>query len=323
MLVVLVMVGQDGRVSIELPTRAEIESAFVRLTGTIRETPLLAVNGDELGVVGRVLLKLELTQHTGSFKARGALNSVLTLPDATGGVVAASGGNHAAALAWAASRGGLDADVFVPATSPNEKVERVRGYGATAHVVDGYYPDAYESALEWAAMRPVEYVHAYDRFSTVCGAASVGLELEMQAPDADSVLVACGGGGLYAGTALALRERTRVIPVEPERCANLHAAQAAGGPVEVEVGGVAADTLGASTIGSYAYETAYRFGAVPALVSDHAIGEARRWLWQYCRVLAEPGAVTPLAALMSGAAGVRPGEITVVVISGGNNPEIP
>src|SRR5699024_12579840 len=130
MLVVLVMVGQDGRVSIELPTRAEIESAFVRLTGTIRETPLLAVNGDELGVDGRVLLKLELTQHTGSFKARGALNSMLTLPDAAGGVVAASGGHHAAGLAWAGLRGGLDADGFVHGTSPSERGARWGGYGA-------------------------------------------------------------------------------------------------------------------------------------------------------------------------------------------------
>lgn len=316
-------VGEYRRVTIDLPTRADIESAVVRLTGKIRQTPLLGVHGDELGVGGRVLLKLELTQHTGSFKARGALNSVLTLPEGTRGVVAASGGNHAAALAWAAARGGLEADLFVPATSPSEKVDRVRGYGATAHVVDGYYPDAYESALEWSDAKPVEYVHAYDRFSTVCGAASVGLEIEEQAPDADQVLVACGGGGLYAGTALAMRERTRVIPVEPSRCANLHAAQAAGEPTAIEVGGVAADTLGASTIGSYAYETADELGTEPVLVSDHAIEEARRWLWQHCRILAEPGAVTPLAALMSGAADVRPGDTTVVVISGGNNPEVP
>ena len=314
---------QDGRVTIALPTRADIESAAVRLSEKIRHTPLLAVHGDELGIGARVLLKLELTQHTGSFKARGALNSVLTLPEGTCGVVAASGGNHAAALAWAAARGGLDADLFVPASSPSEKVDRVRGYGATAHVVDGYYPDAYEASLEWADGRPVEFVHAYDRFSTVCGAASVGLEIEEHAPDADLVLVACGGGGLYAGTALALRDRTRVVPVEPENCANLHAAQAAGEPVAIEVSGIAADTLGASKIGSYAYEAADELGTAPALVDDNATVEARRWLWQHCRVLAEPGAVTPLAALMTGAVGVRPGDTVVVVISGGNNPEIP
>ena len=309
--------------TIELPTRAEIESAAVRLTGKVRETPLLAVHGDELGVGGRVLLKLELTQHTGSFKARGALNSVLTLPEGTRGVVAASGGNHGAALAWAASIAELDADLFVPASSPPAKVDRVRGYGATAHVVEGFYPDAFEASIEWADGRAVEFVHAYDRFSTVCGAATVGLEIEEQSPDADLVLVACGGGGLYAGTALALQDRMRVVPVEPERCANLHAAQAAGEPVAIDVGGVAADSLGASTIGTYAYETADRSGTRPVLVTDDAITEARQWLWQRCRILAEPGAATPFAALMSGAVDVRAGDTTVIVISGGNNPEVP
>ena len=309
--------------TVELPSRADIESAAVRLLGKVRRTPLLAVHGDELGVAGRVLLKLELTQHTGSFKARGALNSVLTLPEGTSGVVAASGGNHGAALAWAASLGGLDADLFVPASSPAEKIARVRGYGATAHVVEGYYPDAFEASVEWAAERPVEFVHAYDRFSTVCGAGSVGLEIDEEAPGADLVLVACGGGGLYAGTALALRDRTQVVPVEPERCANLHAAQASGEPVAIDVGGVAADSLGASTIGAYAFETAAALDTAPALVDDQAITEARRWLWQHCRILAEPGAATPLAALMTGAVTVHPGATVVVVISGGNNPEVP
>ncbi|MGH3358478.1 MAG: pyridoxal-phosphate dependent enzyme, partial [Nocardioidaceae bacterium] len=190
-------------------------------------------------------------------------------------------------------------------------------------VVDGYYPDAYAASTQWAEGRSVESVHAYDRFSTVCGAASVGLEIGEQAPEASTVLVACGGGGLYAGTALALREQTRVVPVEPERCANLDAAQSAGEPVAVQVGGVAADSLGASTIGRYAYETARELGTSPVLVDDAAIVRARTWLWQQCRVLAEPGAATPLAALMSGQVSVHPGDTVVVVISGGNNPEIP
>lgn len=306
-----------------LPSRADLESAVVRLTGKVRRTPVLAVHGDELGVAGRVLLKLELTQHTGSFKARGALNSVLTLPEGTNGVVAASGGNHGAALAWAASAAGIAADIFVPATSPSEKVDRIRGFGATAHVVDGYYPQAADAAAEWADGRAVEQVHAYDRFSTVCGAGSVGMEIEEQSPDAASVLVACGGGGLYAGTALALRRQTRVVPVEPESCANLDAALAAGQPVAVQVGGVAADSLGAATIGRHAFETARQLATEPVLVSDDAIVEARRWLWQRCRLLAEPGAATPLAALMTGAATVSPGSTVVVVISGGNNPELP
>ncbi|MFY0405943.1 serine/threonine dehydratase [Solicola sp. PLA-1-18] len=306
-----------------LPTRAELESAAARVAGQVRRTPVLDVHGDELGVPARVVLKLELTQHTGSFKARGALNSVLSLPDGTTGVVTASGGNHGAALAWAAGHVGVSADVFVPSTSPQEKVDRIRGYGATAHVVDGYYPQAAEAARAYEAEHPVEMVHAYDQRSITCGAASVGLEISQQVPDADHVLVACGGGGLFSGTALALRDRVPVVPVEPERCANLAAARAAGEPVEIEVGGVAADSLGSSTVGRYAFAVSTELDLPPVTVPDDAIVEARRWLWQRCRVLAEPGAATPLAALMTGAVTVRPGEVVVVVVSGGNNPSIP
>lgn len=306
-----------------LPSRRGIESAAARLRGKVRRTPVLEVHGDELGVPARVKLKLELTQHTGSFKARGALNSVLSLEDGVGGVVAASGGNHGAALAWAAGRAGLSADIFVPATSPQEKVDRVRGYGANTHVVEGFYLEALAASQEWAEGRAVANVHAYDQLSTVCGAASVGLEIEQQVPDADLVLVACGGGGLYAGTALALRDVVAVTPVEPQQCANLAAAQAAGEPVAIDVGGVAADSLGAAKIGSYAFAAAAELGATPASVSDADILAARSWLWSHCRILAEPGAAAPLAALMCGAVTVRPGSTVVVVISGGNNPSIP
>ncbi|MGH3425502.1 MAG: pyridoxal-phosphate dependent enzyme, partial [Nocardioidaceae bacterium] len=267
--------------------------------------------------------KLELTQHSGSFKARGALNSVMSLPEGTTGVVAASGGNHGAALAWAAVRAGVAADIFVPATSPQEKVHRIRGYGATAHVVDGFYPDAFEAANRWSEGRDVVGVHAYDQRSTVCGASTVGLEIAEQAPEASHVLVACGGGGLYAGTALALRDRATVLPVEPERCANLTAAQAAGEPVPIEVGGVAADSLGAQKIGTYAFETAAALGTPAVTVGDEQILAARRWLWERCRVLAEPGAATPFAALLDGTVRVHPGDTVVVVVSGGNNPAMP
>lgn len=307
----------------ELPVHAELESAAMRIQQHIRRTPLLEVHGDELGVPGRVLLKLEHLQHTGSFKARGALNSVLTLPAGTRGVVAASGGNHGAAVAWAAAQLDIGADVFVPATSPPEKVARIEGYGATAHVVDGYYADALAASRVWAAGRSVVGIHAYDQLSTVCGAASVGLEIADQAPGASTVLVACGGGGLYAGTALALRGRADVIPVEPRTCANLVAAQAAGEPVVIPVSGVAADSLGSERVGAYAYATADLLETAPAVVDDDAILAARRWLWERCRILAEPGAATALAALTAHAVEVHPGDTVVVVVSGANNPAIP
>lgn len=306
-----------------LPTHADVEAAAVRIQGKIRRTPVLEVHGEEVGVPGRVLLKLELTQHTGSFKARGAMNSILSLPDGVQGVTAASGGNHGAALAWAAQRLGLAADIFVSAASPKEKVDRIRGFGATAHVIDGYYPEAFAAADAWAKGRDVTSIHAFDQHTTVCGQGTVGLEIAEQVPEAARVLVACGGGGLYSGVATALRGHVPVTPVEPARCASLGAALDAGERVAVEVGGVAADSLGAATVGRYAFAVASDLGAEPVAVSDDDILTARRWLWERCRVLAEPGAAAPLAALMTGAVRVHPGDTVVAVVSGGNNPEIP
>jgi threonine dehydratase len=308
---------------VSVPTHSDVEAAAVRLQGQVRRTPVLALHGEELGVPGRVVLKLELLQHTGSFKARGALNSVLSLADGVRGVTAASGGNHGAALAWAAQRMGLAADVFVSASSPAEKVDRIRGFGATAHVVDGYYPEAFAAADAWARGRDVTSVHAFDQHSTVCGQGTLGLEVGEQVPEAARVLVPCGGGGLYAGVATALRGRAPVTPVEPERCASLRAALDAGARVAVEVGGVAADALGAATVGEHAFAVAREAGAEAVVVSDEAILAARRWLWERCRVLAEAGAAAPLAALMTGAVTVHPGDTVVAVVTGGNNPAIP
>lgn len=306
-----------------LPTHADIEAAAIRIRSGIRRTPVLELHGDELDVPARVVLKLELAQHTGSFKSRGALNSVLSLPHDVRGVVAASGGNHGAALAWAARRAGLTADIFVSAASPTEKVERIRRFGGTTHVIDGYYSAAFEAAEEWARGRDVAAVHAYDQWSTVCGQGTLGLEIAAQVPEATQVLVACGGGGLYAGVAQALRGSMTVLPVEPERCASLRAARAAGERVAVEVGGVAADALGAATVGLHGYTVAQELQADPAVVSDDDIVTARRWLWEQCRVLAEPGACAPLAALMTRQVPLHPGDTVVAVVSGGNNVTLP
>jgi threonine dehydratase len=314
----------DGK----LPTAADIEAAAQRLGANIRRTPVFHLTGAELGVEGDVALKLELTQHTGSFKARGALNSIAALPAAPAGVVAASGGNHGAAVAWAAAQAGAAADIFLPATSPASKAERVRSYGATAHVVEGYYPDALLAAQRWIAERSsggdeILCIHAYDGFDTVCGQGSVGLEIAEQVPAADFVLVGCGGGGLFAGVATALAGRCDVVPVEPRRCANLHAALAAGHPVPVEVGGVAADSLGAAETGAIAYAVAAGSDVEPAMVGDDDILAARLWLWEHCRLLAEPGACAALAAVTAGVVPVRRGETAVVVISGGNHSTLP
>jgi threonine dehydratase len=306
-----------------LPRRTDVEAAAARIDGRVRRTPVLEVRGEELGVAARVFLKLELTQYTGSFKARGAMNSVLSLGDGVRGVTAASGGNHGAALAWAARQSGLAADIFVSAASPPEKIDRIRGFGATAHVIDGYYPEAFAAAEEWAKGREVTVVHAYDQRSTVCGQGTLGLEVAEQVPDATRVVVACGGGGLYAGVATALAGRVPVTPVEPERCASLRGALAARERVAVDVGGVAADSLGAAMIGEHAFAVATELQTEPAIVSDDDIVAARRWLWERCRVLAEPGATAPLAALMTGAVSVHPDDTVVAVVSGGNNPTLP
>jgi threonine dehydratase len=306
-----------------LPGRSDVAEAAARIESGVRRTPVVELDGAEVGVAGRVFLKLELLQHTGSFKARGALNNVLTLPADTSGVCAASGGNHGAAVAWAASRAGLRSDVFAPASSTPMKLKRIEGYGAVLHRVDGHVGDALDACREFSARHGVPMLHPYDTFATVAGAGTVGLELLEQVPDLARVVIACGGGGLYAGVANALAGQIEVQPVEPELCPHLHDAISSGEPVDRVAAGVAADALGPLSIGRHAFETARALGAVPLLVSEDAIIEARRFLWERLRVLAEPAASVPLAAVMSGAVSVEAGMTVALVVSGGNNPTIP
>ncbi len=300
------------------PSVADVHAAAVRLETAIRKTPIMAVHGDELGVPARVYLKLELMQHTGSFKARGALNALFTRDVPPAGVVAASGGNHGAAVAWAAAQIGVPATVFVPATSPSIKAERIASYGADVRIVDGYYPDAAKAATEFAAARNVTSVHAYDEPAVVAGQGTVGLEIRDQVPNATAVLVTVGGGGLVAGITIAGTGGPAVIPVEPTRCPTLHAALAAGRPVPVEVGGVAADSTGAGVAGSIAYDVVSSGGQQVRQVEDEAIVTAQRWLWEQLRVVAEPGGAVALAGLMSGAYVPHPGDTVVVLVCGGN-----
>jgi threonine dehydratase len=306
-----------------LPTRSDVESAAARLGEKVRHTPTLVIHGDELDVPFRVVLKLELLQHTGSFKARGALNSVMSLDPGVRGVVAASGGNHGAAVAWAAQRAGLTADVFVPSTATPAKLERISEYGARLHTVEGHVGEALEACMELGEREGLPVVHPYDTHETVSGAGTLGLEVLEAVPDAAIVLLGCGGGGLYTGVVAAADGRARVQPVETELCPHLHVAREAGHPVPHASAGAAADSLGPPQVGRLAYETAEAQGTTSLLVTEDEVLAARRFLWQRVRVLAEPGASVALASVMAGKVGAEPGATLVVVVSGGNNPAIP
>jgi threonine dehydratase len=310
-------------VSVVLPDRADVEAAAARIDGRVRRTPVVEIDGAEVNAAGRIVLKLELLQHAGSFKARGAMNNVLSLPDGAEAVAAASGGNHGAAVAWAATSAGLRADVFVPGTSTPAKLTRIEEYGATLHPVDGHVGDALDACRAFSEAHAVPVIHPYDTFETVCGAGTLGLELAAQVPDADRVVVACGGGGLYTGIANALAGEISVQPVEPELCPHLYVAQEAGQPVFHESAGIAADALGPPSIGRFAFVTAREQGASSLLVPESAIAEARSFLWHRLRVLAEPAAAVPLAAVMAGVVPVEAGETVALVVSGGNNPTVP
>lgn len=306
-----------------VPTRADVEAAAFRIGAAVRRTPVLGLDLRDHGITAHVELKLELTQHTGSFKSRGALNSVLSLPANANGVCAASGGNHAAAVAWAARRAGLSADVFVPANATPAKLARITAYGGRVHPVEGYVKDAIEACQAFSIEYDLPLLHPYDTFETVSGAGTTGLEIEDQVPESDLVLVGCGGGGLYAGLAIALEGHAQVQPVEPEECPDLARALEAGSPVPVQVSGAAADSLGAPYVGDIAFAVASKLAVRPVLVEETALLEARRLLWDSVRVLAEPGACAALAALLSGRVEVRYGQTVVVVVSGGNNETFP
>jgi threonine dehydratase len=305
------------------PRRPDIETAAFRIGSGVRRTPVMTLIPDDTGLAGNVVVKLELFQHTGSFKARGALNSVLSLSSGVEGVCAASGGNHAAAVAWAAARAGLAADLFVPASATPAKLARIERYGGTIHLVEGQVREALQAATTFSQARAVPMLHPYDTFETVSGQGTLGLELEEQVPDADLVVVGCGGGGLYAGIATALEGAVSVQPVEPAACPDLADAIAAGRPVRTEVGGVAADSLGAPAIGDIAFSVAQDQQVKPVLVAEDDISAARRFLWDRVRVLAEPGACVALAALLCGAVSISARQTVVVVVSGANNDTIP
>jgi threonine dehydratase len=309
--------------TVRRPRRPDIEAAAFRIGRGVRRTPVITLAPAETGLDCSVVLKLELTQHSGSFKARGALNSIVSLDPGVTGVCAASGGNHAGAVAWAAQRAGVTADVFVPGTATPAKIARIAEYAGRAHLVEGFVKDALEACQAFADANGVPLVHPYDTFETVSGAGTLGLELEDQVPEAGLVVVSCGGGGLYAGLSAAFDGMATVQPVEPVLCPALAVALRAGRPVATTVGGVAVDALGAPVIGELAFAAAVEQDVSPVLVDDDAILGARRYLWSRLRILAEPGACVALAAVLGGQVDTYPGQTVVVIVSGGNDDSLP
>ncbi|MEU2347593.1 threonine/serine dehydratase [Modestobacter sp. NPDC049651] len=300
-------------------TRTDVEAAAVRAAGRVVRTPLVTAE-----VAGRpVVFKLEFLQHTGTFKARGAVNRIAGAAergelDPRVGVVVASGGNAGLANAWAAAALDVPATVFVPTTAPEVKVRRLRALGATVVQHGTEYAIAHAAAVEHATATGAVYCHAYDQPEIAAGAGTLGLELLADTPAVDTVLVAVGGGGLMAGVAAAVEGTARVVGVEPENAPTLHAAVAAGEPVDVAVSGVAADSLGARRIGDIGWSVAVRTGVQPVLVTDDDVVAARRHLWAEHRVVVEHGAATALAALLAGAYVPAEGERVAVVLCGAN-----
>jgi threonine dehydratase len=312
----------DGRLDVG---PADVEQAARRIEGRVRATPVLALDAadvpdDRDGRDDGVVLKLELLQHTGSFKPRGAFNWLLSrdaVPEA--GVVAASGGNFGLAMAYVARELGVPAIIVIPEVSPPAKREGLARLGAHVEVVGGMYPDALARSRQLVTESGALLAHAYDHVDIVAGQGTCGRELDHQLDGRlDTVLVACGGGGLIGGIAAWFAGRVKVVGVEPERIPALHGALAAGHPVEVEVSGYAADSLGASSVGAVPFAVARRFVDSVALVDDEAIAAAQRDLWARCHVAAEPGGAAAWAALLSGAYRPEPGERVAVVVCGAN-----
>ena len=285
----------------------------------VRVTPVVEVRGGDFGLGDfSITLKLELFQHSGSFKARGAFTNLLTREIPAAGVVAASGGNHGAAVAYAAMRLGVPAKIFVPTVSSPAKVERIRAYGADLAIVGDRYADALAASEAWAARTGALAVHAYDQLETLLGQGTLGMELAGQAA-LDTVLVSVGGGGLLGGVAAWYAGKIKVIGVEPESAPTLTEALKAGRPVDAPAGGIAADSLAPRKVGELMFPIARAHVATVLLVSDAAIRRAQDALWSAVRIVAEPGGAAAFAALLGGAYAPAAGERVGVIVSGGNS----
>jgi threonine dehydratase len=299
--------------------RAGIEATEPVIRPHIRRTPIIAANGSDFGLAPmRLTFKLELFQHAGSFKTRGAFANLLMRPVPPAGVAAASGGNHGAAVAYAAMRLGVPARIFVPTISSPAKVARIRAYDADLVVEGERYADALAASQGWVSASGALAVHAFDQAETLLGQGTLGMELEAQAPELDSLLVAVGGGGLIGGIAAWYGSRINVIGVEPEAAPTLSNALAAGRPIDAEAGGIAADSLAPRRVGERMFPIAQRHVARVVLVPDDAIRAAQEALWNTLRIVAEPGGAAAFAAILSRRYAPRPDERVGVLISGGN-----
>ena len=303
-------------------SRDDIRRCYEVIRPYIRRTPVVQVELSELDESAPALpaatLKLEQLQCAGSFKARGAFTNLLLRDVPAAGVVAASGGNHGVAVAYAAHRRGVPAKIFVPTVSAPAKVERIRQLGADLVVTGDRYADALAAAQEWVRRSGAMSVHAYDQRETILGQGTVGLELAEQTDALDTVLVPVGGGGLISGVASWFAGDVRVIGVEPDGAPTLSYARAEGRPVDAPAGSVAADALAPRQVGELVFQITQAYVDDVVLVDDASILAAQRALWQALRIAAEPAASVGIAALLTGAYKPAPGEQVAVVISGAN-----
>ena len=302
-------------------SRDDIEAAAQRIAPHVRRTPLWVLRSDELGLPGpgfEVWLKLEQLQRSGSFKARGMFNRLLANPIPAAGWIAASGGNAGIATATAAQALGVPAEIFVPAVISPAKRDRLEQLGARVVVTGAVYAEAFAACQQRQRESGALMTHAYDQAEVLAGAGTLAREIESQAGVPDALLVSVGGGGLAGGIAAWFAGRTRMVALEPERAPTLHAALAAGGPVDVEVSGIAADALGARRIGALAWEVAQRHPMSSLVLRDDDIVDAQRWLWQALKLAVEPAAALPLAALRSGAWQAQAGQRICLVLCGAN-----
>ncbi len=297
----------------------QIRSTYALLAPHIRRTPVIEVDGADFNLnAGTLSLKLESLQHAGSFKSRGAFTNLLTRKVPAAGVVAASGGNHGAAVAFAAMKLGIPAKIFVPGVASPAKIQQITEYGAQLEITGERYADALAASELWIAQSGAMPIHAFDQIGTLLGQGTVGLELEQQVSGLDTLLVSVGGGGLIAGIAAWYRGKINIVGVEPEKAPTLTRALEAGCPVDADAGGIAADSLAPRRVGELVFPIVQRYVSRTVLVTDDAIRAAQKQLWKMLRVVAEPGGAAAFAALISGEYVARPQERIGVLICGGN-----
>lgn len=300
-------------------SRAAIAEMAARLRPHLRHTPIFRTRAEDFGLSGReISFKLEFMQHSGSFKARGAFANLLTRQVPETGVVAASGGNHGAAVAFAARNLGHKATIFVPAVTPAAKADRIRALDAKLIVGGALYAEALAASQDFARRTGALEVHAFDQIETLLGQGTLGAEIEQDLPDIDTLLVAVGGGGLIGGIAGWFEGRVRVVSVEPEQAPTLHDALKAGKPIDAPAGGIAADSLAPKRVGDLMFPVARSHVGAAILVSDDAIRQAQATLWDRLRVVAEPGGAAAMAALLSARYVPRPDERVAVLLCGAN-----